>query len=108
MYRYFKRVINSDYILELKSKGLSDESIKSHSEPHNFRNYSLNYFGTKIRIWLNGGCLKQDDITYTHGKIVNIYIVYEINKNNNTSSDRTLENCLYVAVSLTKNADIDK
>ena len=108
MCRYFKRVINSDYILELKSKGLFDESIKSHSEPHNFRNYSLNYFGTKIRIWLNGGCLKQDDITYTHGKIVNIYIVYEINKNDNTSSDRTLENCLYVAVSLTKNADIDK
>ena len=50
MCRYFKRVINSDYILELKSKGLFDESIKSHSEPHNFRNYSLNYFGTKIRV----------------------------------------------------------
>ena len=29
MYRYFKRVVNSDYILEWKSKGLSDESIKS-------------------------------------------------------------------------------
>ena len=108
MYRYFKTVINSNYILELKSKGLSDESIKSHSEPHNFRNYSLNYFGTKIRVWLNGSCLKQDNITYTHGKIVKIYIVYEINKNDNTSSNSTLENCLYVAVILTKNADIDK
>ena len=42
-------------------------------------------------------------------KIVNIYIVYEINKNDNIiASDRTPENCLFGAVTLTKNADIDK
>ena len=42
-------------------------------------------------------------------KIVNIYIVYEINKKDNTIiSDPTSENCLFGAVSLTKNADIDK
>ena len=53
--------------------------------------------------------IKQDKITYTHGKIVNIYIVYEINKKDNTViSDPTLENCLFGAVTLTKNADIDK
>ena len=53
--------------------------------------------------------MKQDKITYTHGKIVNIYIVYEINKKDNTIiSDPTLENCLFGAVTLTKNADIDK
>ena len=40
MYRYIKRVINSDYILRQKSKGLSDESIKSPSAPHNFLNPS--------------------------------------------------------------------
>ena len=40
---------------------------------------------------------------------MNFYIVYEINKSDNTtSSDPTLENCLFGAVSLTKNADIDK
>ena len=50
--------------------------------------------------------IKQDKITYTHGKIVNIYIVYEINKKE--ISDPTSENCLFVAVTLTKNADIDK
>ena len=47
MYRYFKRVVNSDCILEQKSKGLCDESIKSPSAPHNFLNPSLNCFGTK-------------------------------------------------------------
>ena len=46
---------------------------------------------------------------YTHGKIVNIYIVYEINKKDSTtSSDTTLENCLFGAVTLTKNVNIDK
>ena len=52
---------------------------------------------------------KQDKITHTHGKIVNIYIVYEINKKDNTIiSHPTLENCLFGAVTLIKNADIDK
>ena len=65
--------------------------------------------GTKIRVRLSGSCLKQDKFTYTHGKIVNIYIIYEINKKDNTtSSDPTLENCLFGAVTSTKNADIDK
>ena len=36
MYRYFKRVINSDYILSWKSKGLSDENITAPSVPNNF------------------------------------------------------------------------
>ena len=48
-------------------------------------------------------------MVYFHGKIINIYIVYEINKKDNTViSDPTLENCLFGAVTLTKNADIDK
>ena len=53
--------------------------------------------------------MKQDKITYTHGKIVNIYIVYEINKKDNTiTSGLTLENCLFGAVTLTKNVNIDR
>ena len=64
--------------------------------------------GTEKRVRFSGSCVKQDKITYNHGKIVNIYIVYEINKNGNTSSDPTLENCLFGAVSLTKNANIDR
>ena len=41
-------------------------------------------------------------------KIVNIYIVCEINKNFNISSYPTLENCLFGAVKLTKHPDIDQ
>ena len=52
--------------------------------------------------------LKEDKITYVHGKIVNIYIVYKISKNLNINIYPALENCLFGAVSLTKNDDIDK
>ena len=78
IHRYFKRAVNSDYILLWKSKGLSDENITRPSAPHNFLNPSLNYLGTKTRLRFSGICLKQDKITYTHEKIVNI--VYEIIK----------------------------
>ena len=37
---------------------------------------ALNYFGNEIRLKFNGGCLKQDKTTFTHGKTVNIYTVY--------------------------------
>ena len=65
--------------------------------------------GAKTRVRFSGSCLKQDKITYNHGKIVNINIVCEINKNDSTtSSDLTLEKFLFGAVSLTKISDINK
>ena len=56
----------------------------------------------------NGGCLKQYKITYNHQKIVSIYIVYDLKSALNSNDDFTLENCLFGAVKLTKNADVDK
>ena len=108
MYKYFNQ-INNDYIKSWKSKGLSDENITAPSAPNNFLNPPLEYLGTKLKVRFSGSCLKQNAITYNHGKSVNIYIVYEINKTGNTtSSDPTLENRLFGAVTLTKNADINK
>ena len=40
--------------------------------------------------------------------MVSIYIVYELSASNSHSNDSTLKNCLFGAVTLTKNADIDK
>ena len=85
-----------------KSKGLSVESIIPPAHNNFVNPPSLNYLGTKIRVRFTGNCLKQPEISYTHGKIVNIYIVYEINKKNDTIiSDSTLENCLFDVVTLT-------
>ena len=69
----------------------------------------LDYYDTnKIRVKFNGGCLKQEQPTILHEGILNVYIVYEITENLNGSSYPTLENCLFGAVILTKNTDIDK
>ena len=61
-------------------------------------NPSINYVGTKARVKSNGDCLKQEKISFDHGKIVNIYIIYEIERNIDTISYSTLENCLFSAV----------
>ena len=91
-------MVNSDFVLEWKSNRLCDESIKSPSAPSNFLDPSLNYCCTKTREKFSGGCLKQDKITYNNGKIVNIYMVYEITKNYNISSYAAQENYLFGAV----------
>ena len=97
-----------EYVSESKSKGLSNESFKVISTFDNSLNPTLTYYGTKIRVKFTGDCLKQTKITCTHGKVVNIYIVYELDASSSNDSDPILKYCLFGAVTLTKNADIDK
>ena len=100
MYKYFKMITNTDYISSWKSKGLSYECFKAISTSDN----SL----TPARVKFTGSCLKQSKISYNHGKVVNIYIVYELGASSAHINDPTLKNCLFGAVTLSKNADIDK
>ena len=60
----------------------------------------LDYVGTRTTVKFKGSCLKQDKISFDHGKIVNIYIVYKINKNFKLDSYPMLGNCLFGAVKL--------
>ena len=69
---------------------LSDENITAATKSDYSLNPQLNYLGTKIRVEFKGGC---SEVT---------------NNNNNNSNYPTLKKCLFGAVSLTKNADIDK
>ena len=108
MYRYFKMTTNTDYISSWKSKGLSAESIKPPRTSDNSLTPALSYYGTKTRVKFTGSCLKQSKISYNHGKVVNIYIVYELGASSSHFDDPTLKNCLFSAVTLTKNADMDK
>ena len=105
--RYFKLITNTKYISSWQSKGLSDETIKPPATSDNSLNPKVSYYGTKARLEFRGSCLKQDKSTFNHGKIVNIYIVYELDKTY-VKTHPTLVNCLFGAVSITKNADIDK
>ena len=102
--KYFKLITNTSSISSWKCEGLSNENI----DPPTTR-LSINYVGNKIRVKFTGSCLKQSNkLTYTHGKVVNIYIVYELGASSSHNNDPTLKNCLFGAVTLTKNADIDK
>ena len=105
--KYFKIITNAKYISSWQSKGLSDETIKPPATSDNSLNPKVSYYGTKARLEFRGSCLKQDKSTFNHGKIVNIYIVYELDKTY-VKTHPTLVNCLFGAVSITKNADIDK
>ena len=91
MYRYFQMITNTDYILSWKSKGLSDESFKLPTTSDNSLNPKLNFYGTKIRVKCTGSCLKQPKITYNHGKVVNIYIFYELRASSSHFDDPTLK-----------------
>ena len=108
MYRYFKMISNTDYISSWKSKGLSSGSIKPPTTSDNSLTPALNYYVTKTRVKFTGRCLKQSKISYNHGKVVNIYIVYELGASSSHFDNPTSKNCLFSAVTLTKNADIDK
>ena len=107
--RYFKIIAKTKYISSWKSKGLCDETIKAYATSDNSLTPLTDHYGSKVRLKFNKGCLKQsNNLTYDYGSRVNIYIVYELGAFSSNDSDPTLKNCLFGAVPLTKNADIEK
>ena len=96
------------YISSCKSKQRPDETIKPSATSYNSLTLLIDYLGNKIRLIFSGSCLKQPKLQYTHGNIVIIYIAYELGASSCNDNDLTLKNCLFGAVTLSKNADIDK
>ena len=108
VHKYIKIIANTKLISEWKSKGFPDESTKPFPTSDNNLIQLIDYYDYNIRVKFNGSILREPNISYTHGKIVNIYIVYELTGSSSHSDDPTLKNCLFGAAALTKNADIDK
>ena len=97
--KYFK--LNSvvgviDRVLSWQSKGISNESIKLPTTSNNILNPRLSYSNTKIKVQFTGSCLKQPKFTFTHKKVVNIYIVYELGASSPHDSDPTTKNVYLV------------
>ena len=95
-----------------KSKGLSDEIIKSPTTSENSLLPSLSCTGNKTRVKFDGYCLKQEKITFTYRKRV-IYINYETYFQNYWGSSYPtllfgINYTLFGAVKLAKNDDIEK
>ena len=83
---------------------MSNEVIKL---PNNTLDPAIKFAGKRMYVKFSGCCLMQGKITFNHGKIVNMYIVYDL-KSNLNNFDPTLQNCLFGVIKLTKNIDIDK
>ena len=69
MYRYFRRIVgvgSGNYIYYWKSKGLSDERIKSITASSYKVTPQSSYYDTKTRVKFNESCLKQDSVTFDH------------------------------------------
>ena len=106
--KYIKVTANTDYISSWKFKALSAETITPPATSDNSLTSALSYYGAKKTVKFTGSCLKEPNIWYTHGTIAKTYIVYELGGCSPRRDDPTLKNCLFGAVTLTKNADINK
>ena len=107
--RYFKTIANTKFISSWESKGLSNKTITPYATSDNSLTPLIGYYDVKIRLKFNKSCLKQSNkLTYSYGNRVNFYIVYELGASGSNNDDRTIKNCLFGKVTLTKNEDIEK
>ena len=105
MHKYFEKKNNKNS--SWGSKGLYSDKITSAVISYNNRVPELVYDNARRKLRLTGALLKQDKVTDNQGPIVNIYIVYRLIPNS-ADFNLTVQNCLFGAAELTKNADIDK
>ena len=107
--KYFKLIDNTKYISSWESKGLYNEAITPYATSNNSLIPHIYDHNGKTRLKFNKSCLKQPNkIIYNYGCKVNVYIVYELGTSGSNDNDPTLKNCLFGAVTLTKNANIEK
>ena len=59
----------------------------------------------RLGVTFNGNDMKQNKSGYSHGKIVNLYIVYELKNRRIDNPDFIVENGLSGAVKIAKNAN---
>ena len=113
----------SYFLFESKSKSFTKNGVaihawKStgiHNDSNNTDFFSVNNSNNNSRTLLdnnnrlgvtfNGIYMKQNKLGYAHGKIINFYIVYELKNRRVDSSDFTVQNGLFGAVKITKNAN---
>ena len=105
MSKYFRKTEfgSSFYISSWESKGLSNENISSIT---GFRYPQLIYDNSRTKVSFYGNVLKQNETAFC-GPLVNIYISYRLSAKTN-NSNIVLENCLFGAMSITKDDDPDK
>ena len=64
MFRYYKKIEDTDHISAWRSKELCDGSIKPPARSVNSFAVSFDYFGINTRVRFDRNCLEQDKITF--------------------------------------------
>ena len=77
---------------------LRDHLLKLSVTSDNSLTPALSYYGAKTWVKFNGICLKQPKVSWNHGNIVKIYIVYELGASSSHNNDPALKKCLFGAV----------
>ena len=99
MNKYFQKA--GDKVSLWKSKGLFDEKIVSTTTSTDKSATKAIYYNARIKVGFDGDLLRQNQVTYNHGPVVNIYIVYETTPHTETSNI-ALGHCLFGAIKITK------
>ena len=74
---------------------------------NNFNNHSPSLLNgdNRLGVTFSGNYMKHNKLSYTHGSVINIYIVYELKNRTVNNPDFTVQNGLFGAIELTKNTD---
>ena len=100
-HRYFELSgIHMNDALFWRSTVLSDEKIKPTKDSYSPK---LSFKGEKISLNFNSSILVQEKISYTHGSIVNIYVVYSLSNIVISTDSNSIAECLFGATSLSNN-----
>ena len=79
---------------------LSSETVKLPTTSDNSLTPAVSYYGTKTRVKFTESYLKQPKLSCTYGKVVSIYIVYELGASSSHNNDPTLKKlfilCSYI------------
>ena len=80
MYKYFKTFTENNLILisSWESKGLSNEKIDSAKTFNYDQSPRIVYNNARIKLRFSRSIVKQNKVTYSHGPMVNIYVVYRL------------------------------
>ena len=113
MYEYFKRVvvtganISTIYVHSWQPKGISNEKITTpNTSSSNDQAPLLECKDGRIGLLFKSDLLKQSRVTYNHGPKVSLFIVYKLNSHT-ANIDFTLRDCLFEAVKITKDKDLE-
>ena len=72
-------------------------------------NHAILMMSVLMRVHLNGNYFSQNKVLKRNGSAINIYIVYKLNPISSTrNTDYTIQNALFGAMKITKNADSSK